>query len=255
MSSSSPSTGATEYRATYRLTEPFHSKKLEDSSSLMFDAEHNDKDSYYEIKGFTITVTAENEADMLGQTDIQAERLVQIMTLKSLGYVKYTYDGCCYKTSRGTWMVAKGFTPRYNIRGMIDELNLNSNQKISSIMQNDEPTNILLYHFRLAIEAEENRQHANMYRELFQVIERDGEARELGELGVHYAKYKALRDALSHQKPLNWAPSEVEKYFKGRYEFLNGEFNHNSKKNRENLKEDAGNLKKLVISYLIPKLQ
>lgn len=52
----------------------------------MFDAKYNDKDSYYEIRGFTITVTAENEGDMLGQTDIQAERLAQIMTLKSLGY-------------------------------------------------------------------------------------------------------------------------------------------------------------------------
>jgi hypothetical protein len=253
--SSSPSTGATEYRATYRLPEPFHSKKLENSSSIMFDAEYNDKDSYYEIKGFTITVTAENEADMLGQTDIQAERLVQIMTLKSLGYVQYTYDGYCYKTSRCTWMVIKSFVARYHIRGMIDELNLNSNQKISSIMQNDEPTNLQLYHFRLAIEAEENRQYASIYRELFQVIEKDGELRQLGQFGDEYDKYKSLRAAISHQKKLDSAPTKVKDYFKGRYDFVNGEFDHNSNKNRQHLKEDAEALKKIVINYLTKKLQ
>jgi hypothetical protein len=59
-------------------------------------------------------------------------------------------------------------------------------------MQNDEETNIQLYHTRLAFEAEKNRQYANMYRELFQVIEK--------ETGLSYhKKYKSLRNAISHQ--------------------------------------------------------
>jgi hypothetical protein len=101
-------------------------------------------------------------------------------------------------------MVAKKFIGRSHTRGMIDELNLNSNQKISSIIQNDEPTNILLYHFRLAMEAEENRQYANMYRELFQVIEKDTRLQ-------YHGKYKSLRDAVSHQDELKRAMPKVKK--------------------------------------------
>jgi hypothetical protein len=70
-----------------------------------------------------------------------------------------------------------------------------------------------------------------------------------------YEKYKSLRHVISHQKELTWAPSKVEKYFEGRYEFHNGEFNHNSKKNRDNLKKDAEALKKIAIAYLRGKLQ
>jgi hypothetical protein len=263
--SSSP-TGTTEYEVSYSLPEAFDCNQLENSSSIVFDAEYIDETKAYRIKGFTITVTAENESDMLEQANRQAERLAQIMTLKTLGHVKYTYEGHSRRTPWGTKLVTKQFTARYHIRGRpIDELNLNSNQKINSIMQDDEPTNILLYHFRLAMEAEENRQYANMYRELFQVIERDGEKKELGEFQVDYPKYKSLRAVISHQKHLGWAPGQVKEYFdekregseekEERYEFLNAEFNHNSKKNRDHLKEDAGALKKVVIEYLTRKWQ
>ena len=107
---------------------------------------------------------------MLKKANTQAERLTQIMTVKSLGHVKYAYQGCNPKNpqaSGGTTTVTTSTTGRYNIRPMIDKLNLNSNQKISNIMQNDEDTNILLHHARLAIEAEENRQYANMYQRAF----------------------------------------------------------------------------------------
>lgn len=41
-----------------------------------------------------------------------------------------------------------------------------------------------------------------------------------------------------------------------RYDFTTAhEFDHNSKKNREHLKEDAGDLKKIVIAYLAGKLR
>ena len=186
------------------------------------------------------------------KANTQAERLAQIMTLKSLGYVDYAYHGHNPKNpqSSGGKTFALSATIHSHTRQMIDELKLNSNQAISSIMQNAEDTNIQLYHSRLAIGAEETRQYGNMYRELFQVIEK--------ETGLpKYQKYKSLRNAISHQKRLDRAMPDVKKYFgKRRYEFTtNKEFNHNSKKNRENLKKDAGALKKTVIRYLRPKLR
>jgi hypothetical protein len=72
-----------------------------------------------------------------------------------------------------------------------------------------------------------------------------------------YQKYKSLRHAISHQRPVKRAKKDVEKHFgAGRYDFTaNNEFNHNSKKNRENLKKDADDLKKIVIAYLVAKLR
>jgi hypothetical protein len=250
-SSSSPSAGATEWEVYYTLHETQDSKELENSSSIVFDALCEVKTKAHKIKGFTITVTAENEDEIMEKANTQAERLAQIMTLKSLGYVEYAYHGHNPKNPQVSKPVRASVTCRYHIRGTIDELNLNSNQRISSVMQNDEDTNIQLYHAHLAMEAEENRQYANMYRELFQVIEK--------ETGLPcYQKYKSLRHALSHQTKLDRAMPKVKKYFgEERYDFTTTthEFNHNSKKNREHLKEDADNLKKIVIAYLIGKLR
>jgi hypothetical protein len=250
-SASSPS-GATEWEVSYVLPELRDCKNYENSSSIVFDAQYDVKTDRYSIKGFTITVTAENEADMFEMANRQAERLAQIMTLKSIGYVNYAYHGYIPKNPQasGEKTVRAGVTSRNHTRQMIDELYLNSNQAVSSVMQNDEDTNIQLYHARLAIEAEENRQYANMYRELFQVIEKETRLPD-------YYKYKSLCDAISHQRRLNRAIADVENYFgKGRYEFTaNQEFNHKSSKNRANLKDDAKDLKKIVISHLIGKLR
>jgi hypothetical protein len=186
---------------------------------------------------------------MLEKTNTQAERLAQIMTVKSIGYVSYTCDGYNKKTS-GRKTVHKDFASSYHNRQMIDELNLNKNKAISSIMQNDEDTNIQLYHARLAIGAEGHLRFADMYRELFQVIEK--------ETGLPcYKKYKSLRHALSHQRPVVDAEKAVITHFgAGWYDFTaTHEFDHNSKKNRENLKKDADDLKKIVIAHLIGKLR
>ncbi len=133
--------------------------QLENSSSVVFDASYDTNTKSYNIKGFTITVNADKEEEMFEKANTQAERLAQIMTVKSLGYVDYYYQGHQPKNPQpsGTSTVRAGVTGRYHKRQMIDELTLNSNQKISSIMQNDEETNMQLYHARLAIEAEENR--------------------------------------------------------------------------------------------------
>jgi hypothetical protein len=247
--SSSSSPGTTDWEVSYSLPEPFDCEELESSNSIIFNAELNNKTKTYRIKGFTITVTAENVDEMLEKANTQAERLIQIMTVKSLGYVNYTYEGYNSKMSGAKTVIKKIGFP-FHTRQMIDELNLNKNRAISFILENDEDTNIQLYHTRLAIGAEESRRFADMYRELFQVIEKEIRLPD-------YCKYKSLRDAISHQTKLDRAMAEVEKHFgKGRYDFTsNQEFNHNSKKNRENLRKDADDLKKIVISYLSPKLK
>ena len=243
MSSSPSSSGATEYEVSYVLPEPFDCEKLENSSSIVFDADYNGK--AYSVKGFTLTVMAKNEHEMKEKANKKAERLVQNMTLKGRGYVKYVYEGFRTKTpnASGRRTLRKEFTGSYHIRAMIDKLDLNSNQAISSIMQNDQ--DMQRYHVRLAKEAEENGQYANMYKELFQVIEKEILLKD-------YNKYKSLRDALSHQTELDRAKPKVEKYFgKRRYDFTtNDEFDHNSTKNRENLKKDAEDLKDVVIEHL-----
>jgi hypothetical protein len=250
-SASSPS-GATEWEVSYVLPELRDCKNYENSSSIVFDAQYDVKTDRYSIKGFTITVTAENEADMFEMANRQAERLAQIMTLKSIGYVNYAYHGYIPKNPQasGEKTVRAGVTSRNHTRQMIDELYLNSNQAVSSVMQNDEDTNIQLYHARLAIEAEENRQYANMYRELFQIIEK--------ETGLPcYKKFKSLRAAISHQREVSRAENDVITHFgAGYYDFTtNHEFDHNSRKNREHLKIDADNLKKVAIAYIIAKLR
>jgi hypothetical protein len=250
--SPSSSSGPIEWEVSYSLPEPFDCEELEDSPSIEFKTKLGKNTKPYTINGFNVTVTAQNEDEILEMANTQVERLVQIMTVKSLDHVNYAYQGYSPKNQpvSGTKTVTRGWGFPFNTRQMIDELNLNSNQKISSIMQNDEDTNIQLYHARLAIEAEENRQYANMYRELFQVIEK--------ETGLpNYKKYKSLRDAISHQKYLDRAMGDVITYFgPGRYDFTtNQEFNHNSKNNREHLKEDAGDLKGIVITHLIGKLR
>jgi hypothetical protein len=250
--SPSSSSGPIEWEVSYVLPEPFSCEKLENSSFIVFDAQCDVKTKSHSIKGFTETVTAQNEDEMLEMANTQAERLAQIMSVKALGHVNYAYKGFSPKNqnAQGSKTIRKSVTAVSHTRQMIDELNLNSNQKIGSIMQNDEDTNIQLYHARLAIEAEENRQYANMYRELFQVIEK--------ETGLPcYKKYKSLRAAISHQREVSRAENDVITHFgAGHYDFTaNQEFDHNSKKNREHLKIDADDLKKVAIAYLIAKLR
>jgi hypothetical protein len=251
--SSSPSTsGPTDWEVSFTLPETFDCEKLENSPSIVFDALGDVKTKTHKIKGFTVTVTAQNEDEMLEMANTQAERLTQIMSVKALGHVKYAYHGFSPKnpSPSGSKSVRTSMTAVSHRRGMINELNLNSNQRISNIMQNDEDTNILLYHARLAIEAEENRQYANMYRELFQIIEK--------ETGLPcYKKFKSLRAAISHQREVSRAENDVITHFgAGYYDFTtNHEFDHNSRKNREHLKIDADNLKKVAIAYIIAKLR
>jgi len=85
-------------------------------------------------------------------------------------------------------------------------------------------------------------------KELFQIIEKDKGFKD-------YDKYKALRDALSHQRPVQHAEKEVNKYFPDGYEFNNHEFNHLSENNRVNLRKDAEDFEQSVIPQLNGKLQ
>jgi hypothetical protein len=251
MASSSPSPyGKTEWKVGYILPEPCDCTEIEGSPSIEFTTKFDKKIKPNSITGFTITVIGEYEDEILEKANKQAERLAQIMTVKSRGYVSATLDG--YRVKTGTnpdrWSVLKKISPLYHIRQTI-ELDLN-NKAIISIIENDEDINLQLYHASLAIEAEENRRFADMYRELFQVIEKEEGLQD-------YCKYKSLRAAISHQRKLDRAKDHVEKYFgKGRYDFTaNHEFDHNSNKNRENLKKDANDLKTIVMSYLSTKMQ
>lgn len=134
----SPSTTPIEYRVSYVLPEHFGCEKLEKSSSIEFDTDYINEKNAYEIKGFSITVTAENEEEMLKKANAQAERLVQVMTVKSLGYVKYYQHGYSQKVSADRTIVGVRLRSRYHMRQTIDQLNLEANQAIRSIMDNDE---------------------------------------------------------------------------------------------------------------------
>lgn len=224
--------GKTEWKVEYTLPEPCDCTEIEGSPSIEITTKFDKKIKPNSITGFAITVIGEYEDEILENANKQAERLAQIITVKSRGYVTATLDG--YRVKTGTnpdkWNVLKIRSALYHIRQTI-ELDLN-NKALISIIQNNEDTNLQFHHASLAIGAEESRQFADMYRELFQVIEKEKGLQD-------YCKYKSLRDAISHQKKLDWAKDDVEKYFgKGRYDFTpNDEFDHDSHKNRENLKK------------------
>jgi hypothetical protein len=242
--------GVTDWKVEYTLSEPCDCTEIKDSQSIEFKTKFDKKIKPNSITGFSIIVNGENEDEILEKANKQAERLAQIMTVKSRGYVTATLDGYIVKTGTNPdrWSVLKKISPRYHIRQTI-ELDLN-NKVIISIIENDEDTNLQLHHASLAMGAEESRRFADMYRELFQVIEKEEEVKD-------YCKFKSLRNALSHQRKLDRAKPKVEKYFgKGRYDFTaNDEFDHNSSKNMENLKEDANDLKSIVMSDLSTKMQ
>src|SRR5687767_6730972 len=96
---SSPSAWPTEYEVSYNLPEPFDCEELEDSSSIEFKTKLGKNTKPYTITGFTITVSAQNEDEMLEMANTQAERLTQIMSVKALGHVKYAYEGRSPKKS------------------------------------------------------------------------------------------------------------------------------------------------------------
>ncbi len=235
--------GLTDWRVSYNLSERCGVTRFQNSPSIALTTVRDEKSGSEYITGFTITTTGEFEEEVKRRTNKLAKRLAHIISIKSGKYVTPILDGHSVRkdperrpdTER--WSHVKDLIAVYNIENDIDELDLTDNT-IDLILQNDGDINQQLHHASLAIGAEKVRQYENMIREFFQIIEKDKNIPD-------YYKWKALRDALSHQKPVSHAKSEVENYFcVGHFDFTNDEFDHDSQKNIEHVMLEASNFKK-----------
>jgi hypothetical protein len=250
MASSSPHK-ATDWKVGYTLSEPCGYTIIKNSDSIQLETSFNEKSKTHLITGFSILIPTEHdENEVITKADQQAKRLADVITFKREKRVVSHRTGIMERIEDDRWKLGKIFTARYHILKDI-ELDLGDNV-IAQMIENDEEINQQLHHASVALGAEELDLFVTMFTELFQVIEKETTLQD-------YCKYKALRDAISHKeldpdrafKRVNyWFPSPNHFEFTANYEF-----DHNSPKNLKQLKSEAYNLKKLVMSYLIAKMQ
>jgi hypothetical protein len=247
----SSSYGVTDWKVGYTLSEPCGYTKIQDSPSIELRTECDVKSRSERITGFAIKVKGEyDKEEVVRKANQQAKRLADIITFKREKRVTYHLTGLMEKigTDPDRWKTSTMGTASYHILKNI-ELDLTENT-ISQIIQNDEEINHRLHHASIAIGAEELQLFVTMFTELFQVIEDEKKKNTIQD----YRKYEALRNALSHRElDPNRAMAQVNHWFLPPNDFkftTTKEFDYNSEKNLRQLKSEANDLKKYVISYL-----
>jgi hypothetical protein len=259
-SSPSPSSGSpTDWVLTYTLTEPCDCEKITNSPSIEFiscTVEGSKGTKAERITGFNIKFYGESDEQKIRrEADRQAKRLADIIAFKSKMRVLYNYDGVSKKiaTNPDRWLVTKDGVFSYHIRELIQVLDLTDKSIAPRLVKDDDMTH-RLHHASIALGAEELRLYAYMFTELFQVIEEDDKNKRSIK---DYDKYEALRSAMSHRqlKPNEpkAAMAKVNQYYQApnNFEFTpTHEFDYNSEKNLSQLKSEANDLKKHVMSYL-----
>jgi hypothetical protein len=260
-SSSSPSSGApTDWMLTYILTEPCDCEKITNTPSIEFisrSVEGRKGTKAERITGFNIKFFGESDEQKIRrEADQQAKRLADIIAFKSKKRVLYNYDGISKKiaTNPDRWLLTKDSVIRYNIRDLIQVLDLTDKSIAPRIVNSDDVTH-RLHHASMALGAEELRLYAYMFTEFFQVVEE-----ETNHVGKDYDKYSALRDVLSHRTlDLTRAMKRVNQHYRqpDDFEFRQSttnpsdyEFNFDSEKNMRQLETEAKTLKGIAMSYL-----
>jgi hypothetical protein len=257
MASSSSPHKATDWKIEYTLSEPCGYTTIKNSDSIQLETSFDEKSKTHLITGFSILITAEHdENEVIKKASQQAKRIADIITFKREKRVVCYRTGIMERIEDDRWKLSKTFTARYHILKDI-ELDLGDNV-IAQMIENDEEINYRLHHASIAIGAEELQLFVTMFTELFQVIEDEKKKNTIPD----YRKYEALRNALSHREldpnRRNGAMAQVKQWFPppNDFEFTpTNEYDHNSEKNSKQLKSEAYNLKKLVMSYLSAKMQ
>jgi hypothetical protein len=253
MASSSPHQ-ATDWKVGYTLSEPCGYTIIKNSDFIQLETSFNEKANTHLITGFSILVPAEHdENEVIKKANQQAKRLADIITFKREKRVVCHRTGIMERIEDGRWKLSKILTARYHILKDI-ELDLGDNV-IAQMIENDEEISHRLHHASIAVGAEELQLFVTMFTELFQVIQNEKKKNTI----PYYRKYEALRNALSHRElaPTR-AMAQVKQWFPPPNDFVftaTNEFDHNSEKNSKQLKSEAYNLRKHVMSYLSAKMQ
>lgn len=229
----------------YRLSDKIEYTKIQNSSDVELQTTTDQQKRT--ITGFVILLNGAIETEVLAEADRRASRVTNILNVESGRFVRHNQIGYMKKTATG-WTTTSSYTASYSVRAHVD-IDL-SKPKIANLITSEDDINQQCHHASLALRSEELQQYETMTTELFQVIEKESSLQD-------WPKYKALRDALSHQKPVQRAKSQIERYFEiGYFDFSQSdEFDHNSPKNMKNLKVEAHTLKGIVMQHLKSKLQ
>jgi hypothetical protein len=256
----------TDWKVRYRLSEPCHIKKKQDSPTVELVTDYDEKSKCKRITEFIIRINRESkEKEVLKRANQQAKRLTDIITFKREKRVTYHRIGLMKRIRvrpRERWRIGTETKFGYhNLKSI--ELDL-TDSAIAQKMAKDEDINHRLHHASIAIGAEELQLPVSMFTEFFQVIEENNnnnKKKKKRKLPKYYHKYKALRDAISHRqlKPTEprAAMQQVNLYYRGRHKFEftpTHEFNYNSEKNITQLKSEASKLKKRALSYINKKM-
>jgi hypothetical protein len=252
----------TDWLSEYDLSKPCAcTKKIQNSDSIIlkieYDEKYDGKRKFNRITGFYVLIIGEpNRDEAIKRANQQAKRLVDLLSFKRGKRVPYAWKAVQRITETGlvetTGIVGRISTS--NLRAI--ELDL-QDKGVKHLIENAEEINHRLHHFSLALGAEELQLFANMFTELFQVIEDANPANRIQD----YEKYEALRNAISHRtlnpKKPRAAMAQVKRWYPhpNDFEFTkDNEFDSNSEKNEKQLGTEAFNLKKAVLAYLSTRL-
>ena len=197
------------------------------------------KEEQKSITGFHINVKNTTETIARETASKKAQIFTDILSVTSGTASSPRRDGQSKIHSSGRHTVSKMITFMYNIRNNAD-LNI-SQSRLNEILENrDTELSQKMRYVNRAIDAIANRNPASAIKELFLVCDEDPQ----GSL----AKYKSLRNALSHEPVYPNDIQNIQRDFGTNYfEFtLEGRFDYISNQNLENLTTEANSFLKQV---------
>lgn len=191
------------------------------------------------ITGFNINVENATETIAKETASKKAQIFTDLLSITSGTASMPRRDGTSRLNESGRHTVSRTFTFMYNIRNNAD-LDI-SQSRLNEILENrDTELSQKMRYVNRAIDAIANRNPASAIKELFLVCDEDPQ----GSL----AKYKSLRNALSHEPVYPNDIQNIQRDFGTNYfEFtLEGRFDYISNQNLENLTTEANSFLKQV---------
>ena len=212
------------------------------------------------VSGFTVRVNSPTEEDAKDTAEKQAKILVDILAVLSTTPLEHTLTGYEMYSPEGGNAVISSLTIGYLKFGMgrAADLNKGNYRKLLQTSQpqgNDQDLAHAVSSANAGLKAEGYKMYEVMVRDYFLIIEK---AVKCGKFNQG-AKYKYLRDALSHsgklRKDTKDGLTDTNNFPQDYFDFTSyGEFDHTSNKNRQNVKAEAIKLKQLALNYLKAEL-
>lgn len=186
------------------------------------------------INGFTVKVNnaSEDEAKQVAQK--KAQILTDILAVTSGTCSEPHMDGTSVKKPTGGHTVSKTFTISYAIRNNAD-LSM-PEAKLTSLLEEANPElNQQMRYINKAMNALKSRDPASAIKDLYLACNQDPQG--------NLAKYKSLRNALSHDPVYSQDIQHIQKDFGSDYFDFTKEnrFDYVSEKNKKNLMIEANN--------------